>query len=211
MKLMKHLHSFLNTRLLLIIVLFGISLGCLSGPASTAYARSRTCTYNTTEKITKDEDITLKLKKKESQESVTFQVANSDIVSIVSSTDHSCTIRGLAVGKTYVTAYTKKNGRNIEIYKCTVRVTPPAVSVRFRASQIKLCKGERIKLRSYLNLKPKYTSEVPTYQVSDESILTVNRNGKLVAKGEGSATVTASIRCGKSDTITIYVSNESDK
>lgn len=208
---MKHLHSFLNTHLLLIIILFGIGVGCLSGPTSTAYARSQASIYSTTEKITKDEDLTLKLKKKESQEAVTFQVANSDIVSIVSSTDHTCTIRGLAIGKTYVTAYTQKNGRNIEIYKCTVRVTPPAVSVRFRASQIKLCKGERIKLRSYLNLKPKYTSEVPTYQVSDESILSVNRNGKLVAKGEGSATVTATIRCGKSDTITIYVSNESDK
>lgn len=207
---MKHSHSFFHKHLLVIMILFGISVGCLSGSTSIAYARSQTPVYKTTEKITKDEEITLKLKKKESQETVTFQVEHSNIVSIVSSNNYSCTIKGLATGKTNVTAYAQRNGRNVEIYKCTVKVTPPAVSVRFRVSQLKLCKGERIKIRSYLNLKPKYTSEVPTYQVSDEDILSVNRNGKLVARGEGSATVTASIRCGKSDTITIYVSEEAD-
>lgn len=161
------------------------------------------------QKVAKGQTCKIKVKHLSKDDEVVFQINNSNVASIVSETNKSCQIKGVATGKTklYVTVY--RDREKLATLKCNITVTVPAVSVRFRTSSVTLAVSETYNLLSILNIKPKYTAEIPVFTVSDSSILNIQKNGVATALSEGSVSVTATIASGKSDTITIIVEEDS--
>ncbi len=198
---------------LIICALLLCSLGTMLFPGfspqqNIAYAAENTGKLNKKDvDIVKNQQFTLKILGGRKSDSVVFQVKDTDIASITASNkkNKSCKIKGIAVGRTKVMAYIYRNDRKICTLKCSVIVTPPAVSVRFRTSNITMDAGDSLNLMQYLNLKPKNTAEKPVFSCSDTSIVSVKRNGRTEALKEGSVVVTASILNQKYDTIVIKV------
>lgn len=159
-------------------------------------------------KVAKGQTYKIKVKHLQKDDQVVFQINDSNIASIVSETTKSCKIKGITTGKTKLYATVYRNNEKIVTLKCNITVTVPAVSVRFRTSSVTLKVSESYNLLSILNIKPKYTAEIPVFTVADNSILSVTKNGVVTGLSEDTTTVTATIASGKSDTITITVKNE---
>jgi len=81
----------------------------------------------------------------------------------------------------------------------------------FEQAVVTLNVSETFNLLSILNLKPKYTAEVPIFTVSDNSVLNIRKNGTAIALSEGTVSVTATITSGKSDTIPVTVKEKDSK
>lgn len=157
--------------------------------------------------IVKNQQFTLKILGGRKSDSVVFQVRDNDIVSITASNkkNKSCKIKGLSVGRTKIFANVYRNDRKLCTLKCSITVTPPAISVRFRTSSITMDVGDSLNLMRYLNLKPKNTAEKPVFSCSDTSIVSIKQTGRVEALEEGNVIITASILNQKYDTIVIKV------
>lgn len=185
------------------------TLSPLSPYTTTAKAHSRDIQLSRKSKrIAKGQSYKIKISHTSRDDQVVFQVGDSDIASITSETNKSCKIKGISTGKTKLYATVYRNREKIATLKCSITVTMPAASVRFRTSSVTLEVSEKYDLLSILNLKPKYTAEIPVFTVSDSSVLTIRKNGIATAVSEGTVSVTATIASGKSDTITITVKDK---
>ncbi|MCI8410090.1 MAG: hypothetical protein HFJ09_12595 [Lachnospiraceae bacterium] len=148
-----------------------------------------------------------RLKKKQT---ASFFIQDENIAYITKSTKKSCTFKSTSVGKTKLIATIYKNNKKIKTLKCTIHVTPPAVSVQFKKKNRHLIVGESLDLRKLINLKPANTAEIPVFTVNDSSCLRVTPNGFATSISPGKAIVTATIANGKSDQIIIQI-KEKDK
>lgn len=188
------------------------TLSPLSPYTTTAKARIQdTQLSKKNKKIAKGQIFKIKVVHLSKDEQVVFQINDSNVASIVSETNKFCKIKGISTGKTKLYATIYRNREKITTLKCNITVTMPAVSVRFRTSNVTLEVSESCNLLSILNLKPKYTAEIPVFTVSDNSILNVRKSGVATALSEGTVSVTATIASGKSDTIPITVKEKASR
>lgn len=162
-------------------------------------------------KVCKGQICKIKVQRLPKDAQVVFQISDSNVASIVSATNKFCKIKGIRTGKTKLYANVYQNKEKIATLKCNITVTMPAVSVRFRTSSVTLTVSETFNLLSILNLKPKYTAEVPIFTVSDNSVLNIRKDGTVTALSEGTVSVTATIISGKSDTIPVTVKEKDSK
>lgn len=156
-------------------------------------------------KLVKNNSFVLKAQNLKKNQSVSFEMEDTGIAYITSSTSRQCKVKGLGIGKTKVLVSVYENNEKIKTMKCKVIVTPPAVSVRFRTSDITITVNESTSLMSLLSLKPKNTAELPTFTTSDSSLIQIEDGDKIIAKGTGTVTITATISNGKSDVLTVYI------
>lgn len=163
-----------------------------------------------TKKIVKGKSFLLYAKHCTDAEKIIFQSTNNAIAQIRENNDTSCYVDALAVGNTKVYATVYRNNQKMMRLKCTIRVTPAAVSIRFRTSSLTLVLEDTDDLMDWLNLKPKYTAEIPFFAVEDPSIVKVSSSGKITALKEGKTTVTATILSGKSDSISVTVTQSEE-
>lgn len=188
------------------------TLSPLSPYTTTAKAQAQDVRLSKkTKKISKGQICKIKVQRLPKDAQVVFQISDSNIASIVSDTNKFCKIKGISTGKTKLYANVYRNREKIATLKCNITVTMPAVSVRFRTSSVTLNVSETLNLLSILNLKPKYTAEVPVFTVSDNSVLSIRKNGNAVALSEGTVSVTATITSGKSDTIPVIVKEKDSR
>lgn len=125
-----------------------------------------------------------------------WTVKDNSLVRLNKDTDISITITGLKAGRTTVTdTYTsgwgvfaerKEKKYNIEVLAA---VSPTAISIT-GADKVTQFKTTQLKA----NLTPVDASGNVTWTSSNEQILSVNDNGLVTAKRQGSATVTASVQ-----------------
>lgn len=176
--------------------------------APTVYAAPKNIKLNVRrKKMLKNEVFTIKVYRTRKKHTVSFQVEDESIVSILSTQEKECTIQALSVGKTnvYVNITNTKKPEKSKVLKCKISVTPPAASIQFRTSSYNMALGSYLNLYSLIALKPGYTAEVPVFAVTEGDCITVSPNGFVSTLYQGSAVVNASISNGKSDRITIYV------
>lgn len=155
--------------------------------------------------IVKNQTYTFRIKGTRATDEVSFSSDDESIAVIVRNYTKSCKVKGIAIGKTKITANVFRNGKLLKTVKSTITVTPPAVSVRFRSDKITVAVDEDIDLMDFLNLKPKNTAEIPGFSLGDESLAFVSTEGELTGLTKGTTTITATIMSGKSDTITLEV------
>ena len=125
-----------------------------------------------------------------------WTVKDNSLVRLNKDTDISITITGLKAGRTTVTdTYTsgwgvfaerKEKKYNIEVLAA---ISPTAISIT-GADKVTQFKTTQLKA----NLTPADASGNVTWTSSNEQILSVNDNGLVTAKRQGSATVTASVQ-----------------
>lgn len=188
------------------------TLSPLSPYTTTAKARIQdTQLSKKNKKIAKGQSCKIKVIHLSKDEQVVFQINDSSVASIVSETNKFCKIKGIRTGKTKLYATIYRNKEKITTLKCNITVTMPAVSVRFRTSSVTLKVSEGYNLLSILNLKPKYTAEIPVFTVSDNSILDIKKGGFATALSEGTVSVTATIASGKHDTLLITVKEKDSR
>lgn len=152
-----------------------------------------------------DQTYTVQVYRLMKNQTVSFSIQNESVAYITKTTKKTCTFKSISVGKTKLIATIYKNDKKVKTLKCTIHVTPPAVSVRFKKKNCPLIVGESLALRKLINLKPANTAEVPVFTVSDSSYLRVTPNGFATALSPGKVIVTATIANGKSDQITIHI------
>lgn len=188
------------------------TLSPLSPYTTTAKARIQDVRLSKkNKKVSKGQICKIKVQHLPKDAQVVFQISDNNIASIVSETNKFCKIKGISTGKTKLYANVYCNREKIATLKCNITVTMPAVSVRFRASSITLDVSDSFNLLSILNLKPKYTAEIPIFTVSDNSVLSIRKNGTAIALSEGTVSVTATITSGKSDTIPVTVKEKDSR
>ena len=191
----------------LILFILGTDQHMLS-PTPIVYAAQKNIKLNVRrKKMLKNETFTIKVYRTRKKHTVSFQVEDSSIISILSTQEKECTIQALSVGTTnvYVTITNTKKPEKSKVLKCKISVTPPAASIQFRISSYNMPLESYLNLYSLIALKPSYTAELPVFEVTEGDCITVSPNGFVSTLYQGSATVTASISSGKSDQITIYV------
>lgn len=161
------------------------------------------------------------------KESTTVQLTvnpgNATIKSITWSSDNSSDntkiatvsngkITGKSAGKTTVSVTVKDSSGNTLTKKVTVRIEGPVVKkIKFNKQRVILDKNKQTKIYSYITSGSTATPDSNVkYSIDDSSIATVDSQGNITAKNEGSTYVTATAD-GKSESIPVYVNNPGDK
>ncbi len=124
--------------------------------------------------ITVAEKGTTTLKVKGASKKVTWSTSDKNIAKV----DKNGKVTGVKKGTVTITA--KVEHKNIT---CKVTVTKPEISKT----------SAKIYLGGTTNLKVTDTKSTVTWSTSDKSIATVNKNGKVTGKKEGTATITAKV------------------
>lgn len=190
------------------LVAFLMILFCLFSTSTslTAFAKAKQPKLNVS-KVTmlQNQTYTVSVYRLKKNHTVSFSIQNENIAYITKATQKTCTFKTVAVGKTKLVATVYKNDKKLKTLKCTIHVTPPAVSIQFKKKSCQLTVGKSIGLRTLVNLKPASTAEIPVFTVSGSSYLRVTPNGFATAISPGKVTVTATIANGKSDQITIHI------
>lgn len=204
---MKHIiskKSYIATFLILVLCFISITTPI------TVFAKAKQPKLNVT-KVTmlQDQTSTVQVYRLKKEHTVSFFIQDENIAYITKSSKKSCTFKAAAVGKTKLIATIYKNNKKIKTLKCTIHVTPPAVSVRFKKKNHRLIVGESLDLRKLINLKPANTAEIPVFTVNDNSCLWVTPNGFATSIAPGKVTVTATIANGKNDQIIIQIKENS--
>lgn len=178
----------------------------------TIFAKTKQPKLNVT-KITmlQDQTCTVQVYRLKKNQTVSFNIQDESIAYITKATQKSCTLKSTAVGKTKLVATIYKDNKKIKTLKCTIHVTPPAVSVRFKKKNCRMTVGESLDFRRLINLKPANTAEIPAFTVNDNSFLRITPNGFATATTSGKVIVTATIANGKSDQITVQIKEKKEK
>lgn len=195
------------------IISFAMILMCfVSSLSFISYAQQKSPKLNVTSvTLLQNQNCTIQVYRLTENQNVTFSIQDDSIAVIKKTTKKSCTLKALSVGKTkLITTISQKNKKN-KILKCTIVVTPPAVSVRFKKETLTLLEGDGYDLRSLISIKPSITAEVPVFTSSNTDCLRVTPNGYITALSPGKATVTATISNGKSDQITVNIINNKNE
>lgn len=132
-------------------------------------------------------------------EDVSFRSENSEIVSLAPRDAGSCECTAETVGKTAIVV--KIREKSVLFFKnttmtmrCTINVTPKAVSVKFKKRQYKLTLGQKKKVA--VILRPGITTEIPIYTSSNPEIAVVNQKGRIITRSKGTTIISATIQNG---------------
>ena len=131
--------------------------------------------------------------------SLTWTSSDPKVVSV----DKNGKIKGLVAGKSAVITAKAQNGKLVATIK--VKVNPIGVSsVSLNRSSQTLSKGKTFTLTA--TVKPaNATNKTLTWTSSNPSVATVDKNGKVTAVKNGTATITCSSANGKTATCTVTV------
>ncbi len=150
---------------------------------------------------------TLTVFKVPSECDVTYKSSDESILTVTPGENNTCEYTGVGVGTATITIKIQEPVflfvNTTYTLKFTVDVTPKAVSVKFRKDKYKLDIGDSRKLQ--YTLRPSITDEIPIFESSDSSIVSVSSKGKIYVKAKGTAYITATISNGSFDTCRITV------
>lgn len=116
---------------------------------------------------------------------VIWTVENSSVIEYVDNQDGSATIKGLQVGTSKVTARTDDGGF---MSTCNVTVGVGVEKIELDKSELFLKKGETASLNATI-FPADASNRSLKWETSDNSVATVDANGKVTAVGNGDATV----------------------
>lgn len=116
---------------------------------------------------------------------VIWTVENSSVIEYVDNQDGSATVKGLQVGTSKVTARTDDGGF---MSSCNVTVGVGVEKIELDRSELFLKKGETASLNATI-FPADASNRSLKWETSDNSVATVDANGKVTAVGNGDATV----------------------
>ncbi len=127
-----------------------------------------------------NKDYKISIKYKAAKASVSFQSSNKSIAAVTK----DGTVKPLAAGKAIITANVKQNGKTYSL-KVTVTVSEPYIELTESSEYLNIGETFIFKAKTYgLN-------EKVTWSVSDDTVASISKTGKLTTKAAGEVTVTA--------------------
>ena len=130
----------------------------------------------------------------DSHTTYTYATSSTAIVTVTS----KGALKGIKAGKATITV-TAHNGKKATL---TVYVRKAPASVTLDKSTLQLNEGDTFQLKAIL---PDLTASKITWKSSNVNVVTVNSKGLLTAKGQGTATITATTFNNKSASCTVTV------
>lgn len=118
---------------------------------------------------------------------VLWQCEESDIISLDQLEDGQCRITGLKPGNAELCAITEDGGKTSV---CSITVDEKATGIELDANELKLLINEEANLHAEV-YPDTLTDKSVTWESSDNEIVSVDNNGKIVAKSGGKAVITA--------------------
>jgi len=107
---------------------------------------------------------------------ITWRTGNSKVATV----DKNGKVTAKGVGSTWLYAKTS-NGKEA---KCLVKVINPATSISFNVKSRTMSKGSQYQFKA--TIKPSNTTSTVTWRTGNSKVATVDKNGKVTAKGVGS-------------------------
>lgn len=154
-----------------------------------------------------DETYTIKVYRSTDNQKISFKSSDSSIVSVKKTDDKEGRITAKDVGDAVITVSVKEGFRTVATLKCSISVTPPAVSIKLivggKNGKVEVSLGDRKYIK--YELKPATTSETPRFISSDSDVATVSSKGVITGISPGHATIYACIDNGKYDLCSVYV------
>ena len=185
-------------RILALVMLLTVLLGCMVTSASAAVAVKSVSLNKTNVNLAVGKTFQLKATispSNASNKKVTFSSSNTKIATVSS----SGLITAKSVGSCTITAKSNNNKKTT----VTVKVTQPAVtSVKLDKTSINML-GKTVTLKA--TCQPSGSNQKVTWTSSNSKVATVSSSGVVTPKGYGSCTITAKSNNGKAATCSIYV------
>ena len=142
-----------------------------------------------------------------SDSDITYKSSDESILTVKALEDNSCEYTGKSVGTAVITVKVKERVfffmESTTTLKFTVDVTPLAVSVKLSKTRLKMPLDANRKLQ--YTIRPSISDEIPDFKSSNTNIVTVSPKGLIKSVGVGTATITATIENGSTDTCKITV------
>ena len=152
--------------------------------------------------MVKKSKFTLRTYNTDKTSKITFKTSNKKVVSLGRTKKNNTTIlRARGVGTATVTATIKTESSTIFTIDCTVTVGPPAISIKFKKSNVRMTVGKNKRIAAIV--KPGNTTELPLYTSSNPVVAKVSANGTVTILSPGKAIITATIQKGRSASYTI--------
>ena len=193
---MKHIRR--NLLILVLILSFCISTVCEASVSKSPKLNVRSL-Y-----ITRDTSYKLRVYNTQEDYTVSFESDDTSIVSIKKVNGASCSLKPRSSGVTTVTANVYDDNEKLVIsLRCSVTVSPPAVSIKFNKKKYKLRIGKSKKIKAIV--KPNISNEKPMYISDNPEIATVSSTGTVTAVAPGLTKIRAIISNGKESSYMLKV------
>ncbi len=129
---------------------------------------------------------------------ITWKSSNEKVATV----DKDGVVTGITKGEAKITCTIKDGGETVKL-TATAKIRKPAVKIAIRNKIDKLEVGEEYDLNR--KLTPSTSNDVTTWKSSNKKIATVDKNGVVTAKKNGTVTITATTMSGKTDSVEIKV------
>lgn len=129
---------------------------------------------------------------------ITWKSSNEKVATV----DKDGVVTGITKGEAKITCTIKDGGETVKL-TATAKIRKPAVKIAIRNKIDKLEVGEEYDLNR--KLTPSTSNDVTTWKSSNKKIATVDKNGVVTAKANGTVTITATTMSGKTDSVEIKV------
>lgn len=157
---------------------------------------------NKSKALVKDTSYALKIYNLSDGQKVVFKSKDSSVASV----DKDGVITGNSLGSTIVTITVKGGSKKTISFECNVTVGPPAISITLTRRDLVITQGKKRSLKAIL--KPNNTVDEVFYSSSDNSIATVDSNGRITAISPGEVIITAYVNSSLKDLCIITVTTE---
>ena len=131
---------------------------------------------------------------------LTWSSSNTKIATV----DKNGVVKGIKKGTANITVKTS-NGKTATV-KVTVTNPVKIKSVKLNKKTLKLELGKSATVKATINPSNTTDSKTLTWSTSNKKVATVDKNGKITAKGAGKATITVKTSNGKKATVKVTVS-----
>lgn len=141
----------------------------------------------TKKKIVKNNSYQLKLYNVTENQTVTYKSSSKSIATV----DNEGLITAIKTGSCTITVTIKEGFKTVSTLKCSVKVGPPAISIKFTKSELNLKVGKKTTLKPII--KPNNTAEEAIFTSNDSDIASISTNGVVTGISEGTTYVFAYI------------------
>ncbi len=194
--------------LLLIFVLFVCSLAFTGQPAQAAGKKAKLNVKKLD--MTVNSNFTLRVYNMKKKQRAAYTTSDEAIATVNSqySSGKRAVIRAKGIGTATIQVSILRKKKVVRRLKCRVNVSPNGVSIKFLKRTLELNTGERERVDPII--KPNTSTELPVYEIQDNSVATINSQGVVTALKPGITKVTATLlSTGQTARCTIIVKDDS--
>lgn len=178
-----------------LLLAIALSVCCLAAtPVSTVMAASKKPKLNVTKlDMTLGNAYHLRIYNMKKNFKATFNTTDPSVIALksVAANKKKALLAAVGVGSAKIRVKILRPNKPNLTLKCTVKVSPKAVSIKFARKKVVIFVGESFKNEAIL--KPSNSTEQPLFQSSDPLVAQVSPVGVTTGISPGTATITATL------------------